>query len=72
MSKRNLRWVQRNEDKPHRCPECHAVCTYDRRHPWRYGPRTRITCHNCRVQWRIGARASRSDSRKMRLFLKHI
>ena len=23
-----LTWVRRNEDKPHRCPSCHAVAAW--------------------------------------------
>ncbi len=48
-----LRWVGRNEDKPHRCPECHRVVTWERK---RYGPRSRLTCPPCGVQWRSGTR----------------
>ncbi|MET9262367.1 hypothetical protein [Amycolatopsis sp. NPDC004079] len=48
-----LRWVRRNEDKPHRCPECHRVVTWDRE---AYGPRTRLRCVRCGVQWRAGRR----------------
>lgn len=55
----NLRWVQRNEDKPHRCPECHGIAL----RAWAdrgYGPRTRMSCPNdCGVQWRAGSRATR-------------
>lgn len=50
-------WVRRNEDKPHRCPCCHAVASYDRRTA---GPRTRMVCpRGCGVQWRYGSRATR-------------
>jgi len=53
------RWVKRNEDKPHRCPECHAVATWDR--PAAYGPRTVFKCpRTCGVQWRAGNRWNRS------------
>lgn len=48
-----FRWVRRNEDKPHRCPECHAVATWDHKHA---GPRTRLRCPQCGVQWRYGER----------------
>lgn len=48
-----LRWVRRNEDKPHRCPRCHRVVTWEREE---YGPRTRLTCPPCGVQWRSGVR----------------
>lgn len=55
------RWVQRNEDKPHRCPECHAVATWDKE---RYGPRTKLHCPNqCRVQWRTKNRQPRPRMR---------
>lgn len=46
-------WVQRNHDKPHRCPVCHRVVTWDRAE---YGPRTRLRCSRCGVQWRSGVR----------------
>lgn len=48
-----LRWVRPNRDKPHRCPLCHHVRTWHRE---RYGPRTRLTCPPCGVQWRSGVR----------------
>ncbi len=52
-----MKWVHRNEDKPHRCPECHAVATWDRR---AHGPRTRVACPaGCGVQWRMGNRLTR-------------
>ncbi|QYN17489.1 zinc-ribbon domain-containing protein [Amycolatopsis sp. DSM 110486] len=51
---REFRWVQRNVDKPQRCPECHAVRTWDRT---RYAPRTRLSCPRCGVRWRVGDRA---------------
>lgn len=47
------RWVRRNVDKPHRCPRCHSVVTWDR---CKYGPRTRLVCPYCHVQWRAGKR----------------
>jgi hypothetical protein len=57
VSTTKLRWVTRNEDKPHRCPKCHAVATWDRR---QHGPRSRAVCPQaCGVQWRMGNRASR-------------
>lgn len=63
-------WVDRNEDKPHRCPGCHAVATWNR---LVYGPRTRITCpRGCDIQWRIGCRALRSDLRSFRAFLARL
>lgn len=46
-------WVRRNEDKPHRCPECHGVVTWDYK---RYGPRTVLSCSFCAVRWRSGVR----------------
>ena len=53
-----LRWVERNEDKPHRCPECHAVATWERE---TYGPRTVLTCpRECGIQWRAGHRLNRN------------
>jgi hypothetical protein len=48
-----LRWVRRNVDKPHRCPVCHRVVTWRME---RYGPRTRLSCTKCGVQWRSGVR----------------
>jgi hypothetical protein len=48
-----LRWVRRNVDKPHRCPMCHRVVTWRME---RYGPRTRLSCTRCGVQWRSGVR----------------
>jgi len=49
-----MRWVSRNEDKPHRCPECHAVASWGKE---TMGPRTRLVCPNdCNVQWRYGRR----------------
>lgn len=48
-----LRWVRRNVDKPHRCPTCHRVVTWRME---RYGPRTRLKCARCGVQWRSGVR----------------
>lgn len=44
-----LKWVRRNEDKPHRCPECHMV---RRRTNW--GPRTTVACGPCGVRWKMG------------------
>lgn len=56
-----LRWVKRNEDKPHRCPECHAIAFWDKEHA---GPRTIIRCPNeCEVQWRFGIRMKRMSMR---------
>lgn len=58
-----LRWVERNEDKPHRCPECHAVATWDLDS---YGPKTRLVCPSgCGVQWRVGQRYTRATDRKL-------
>lgn len=58
-----LSWVWRNEDKPHRCPKCHCVAQwhhdgYDHYRDRRHGPRTRVWCPYCRVQWRMGNRAT--------------
>lgn len=44
-----MKWVGRNKDKPHRCPECHAV---RRRTHW--GPRTTVVCGPCGVRWKMG------------------
>lgn len=55
-AKQDLVWVRRNEDKPHRCPRCHAVATWDREE---WGPRTRVVCERCGVQWRMGCRLHR-------------
>lgn len=55
-----MKWINRNEDKPHRCPECHSVATWNRRS---HGPRTRVVCPNgCGVQWRMGDRLTRKTS----------
>jgi hypothetical protein len=63
-----LRWVERNEDKPHRCPECDAVATWGH---YTFGPRTRFTCpKGCGVQWRIGMRSSNSEKRSMKMFMR--
>jgi hypothetical protein len=57
------RWVERNEDKPHRCPECHAVATWGR---GEYGPRTRLVCpRDCGVQWRVGNRETLRINRRL-------
>lgn len=49
-----MRWVKPNRDKPHRCPECHAIATWELD---KAGPKTRIVCpHDCGVQWRFGLR----------------
>jgi hypothetical protein len=54
MRRTDRRWVHRNEDKPHRCPWCHGVATWDHE---RYGPRTQLVCPNkCCVRWRVGRR----------------
>lgn len=55
------RWVKRNEDKPHRCPECHAIATWEMHG---YGPRTKLKCPTgCRVIWRPGRRVNRQYAR---------
>ena len=51
-------WSGRNEDKPHRCPECHAICTWDLKS---FGPRTVLRC--CGLKWRVGNRARRDPMR---------
>jgi hypothetical protein len=49
-----MRWVKRNEDKPHRCPECHAVASWGKDC---MRPKTKLVCPNdCGVQWRYGLR----------------
>lgn len=62
----NLRWVGCNVDKPHRCPSCHRVCAWGKD---KYGPRTRMSCAACRLQWRAGCRATRLP-RRIRLAYK--
>ncbi len=49
-------WVKRNEDKPHRCPRCHAIA--DRANSERpLKPRTKLVCpRDCEIQWRYGLR----------------
>jgi hypothetical protein len=50
------KWTQRNEDKPHRCPNCHAIAA----RAWSdngYGPRTVMAC--CGLKWRAGVRSKR-------------
>lgn len=43
----DLRWVRRNEDKPHRCPQCHTIAAWDDPgHAW-----TVWRCEGCRVRW---------------------
>ena len=62
-------WAKRNEDKPHRCPKCHAIAVL----PWLrsmegrgYGPRTVFAC--CGVKWRAGTRVrDRGMARKVEL-----
>lgn len=56
-----MRWVNRNEDKPHRCPECHAVAMWDND---KAGPRTLVRCPlDCNVQWRYGRRWQKHSMR---------
>jgi hypothetical protein len=53
-----FRWTQRNEDKPHRCPNCHAIAA----RAWTsrgYGPRTVMAC--CGLKWRVGQRSARDS-----------
>lgn len=63
----NLRWVPRNEDKGHRCPECHGIAekAWDRSVAERgIGPRTVLSCPNdCGVKWRVGYRSKRRSMR---------
>lgn len=68
-----LRWVRRNDDKPHRCPDCHRVAQwhhsdYDHHRDRRHGPRTRMWCIYCRVQWRMGDRSTGDST----LFVKRL
>ncbi len=69
MSSRHLfRWTRRNEDKPHRCPNCHAIAA----RAWfggGYGPRTILTC--CGLKWRVGNRAGRDSMRDKQRRLAH-
>lgn len=46
------RWVARNSDKPHRCPACHAVRTFDAANRWH----VTLACPKCRVRWWYGRR----------------
>lgn len=52
-------WVTRNEDKPHRCPECHRIPDRCRK---RWGPRTAASCALCGVKWRMGSRSTGSHA----------
>lgn len=61
---RDAKWVKRNEDKPHRCPKCHAIAV----RAWAnamdgtgHGPRTIYSC--CGVKWRVGSRLHRTTMR---------
>lgn len=57
-----LRWVRRNEDKPHRCIECHGIAL--RAWEGRYAPRTVMSCPNaCGVRWRVSVRTQRRPMR---------
>lgn len=51
-----MKWTKRNEDKPHRCPSCHAICLSPSRTT---GPRTVLKCPDCQLQWRHGTRTPR-------------
>jgi hypothetical protein len=63
-TKARWRWVKRNEDKPHRCPECHAVATWDKHI---YGPRTKLKCPaRCWVIWRVGNRMTRENEKYLK------
>lgn len=54
-----MKWVKRNEDKPHRCPECHAIASWEKD---KMGPRTRLVCpRECGVQWRYGRRLKKES-----------
>jgi len=66
----DLRWVQRNTDKPHRCPECHAVATWEHD---KYGPRTVMVCpRECGVRWRIGQRMKRYSMAFKRILIQFL
>lgn len=69
VRRHDRRWVHRNEDKPHRCPECHAVATWEHK---RYGPRTVLVCpRECVIRWRVGRRLT-VDSMRYRRWLVDI
>jgi hypothetical protein len=59
MNKRDYRVVERNHDKPHRCPRCHAVAL----RAWEdrgYGARTWLRCeYGCYVRWQTHHYSSR-------------
>jgi hypothetical protein len=60
VNKRDYRIVERNYDKPHRCPRCHAVAL----RAWQsrgYGPRTWLRCeYGCYVRWRTHQHTDRN------------
>lgn len=56
--------MKRNEDKPHRCPNCHKIAE----RAWSAvtdnmgaGPRTVYACETCRVRWRVGMHVKRHN-----------
>lgn len=63
-----MRWVKRNEDKPHRCPECHAIPARCRSY---LGPRTAVSCPLCRVKWRMGVRFTAATDRYIHRVQQH-
>lgn len=64
-----LRWVRRNEDKPHRCPQCHSIP--ERCRAERLGPRTAVSCARCGVKWRMGVRYTATLRRRLHRRTQH-
>jgi ribosomal protein L37AE/L43A len=62
-----MHWVKRNEDKPHRCPKCHAICAWDKEPQ----PKTILNCKDCKVKWRYGMRYPRISTRTKQI-LQHL
>lgn len=62
-----MRWVKRNRDMPHRCPECHSIPDRAR---GVCGPRTAISCARCGVKWRMGVRNTNEWDRYVRRLLQ--
>lgn len=54
--------MRRNRDKPHRCPKCHSIPARARRAS---GPRTRVSCGRCGVQWRMGSRTTNATFKRV-------
>lgn len=63
-----MRWVRRNGDKPHRCPECHAIPDRCRSY---LGPRTAVSCAPCGVRWRMGVRYDNAIDRYLQRVQQH-